>query len=80
MSPRVGQPWKKARDHIGALDERLDARLAAGRKPRRRIVIARLDGEEITALDLGRAAFGMLAIWLLFILVMGAGSAAGIVS
>ena len=80
MSGRVGDPWKTSREHRAALDERLDARLAAGRKPRRRIVIARLDGDEITALDLGRAAFGMLALWLLLILVMAAGSATGLVS
>lgn len=77
MSPRVGQPRNGARYYRAALDERLDARLAAGRKPRRRIVIARFDGDEITATDLGRGAFAALLLWLGLVLFISAGTAAG---
>jgi len=77
MSGRVGDPWKTSREHRAALDERLDDRLAAGRKPRRRIVIARWDGEEITATDLGRAVLGMLFVYLALVIFILAGTALG---
>ena len=77
MSPRIGQPWKRARYYRAPLDERLDERLAAGRKPRRRMVIGRFDGEEITAADLGRAAFTGLLLWITLVILITAGTYAG---
>lgn len=77
MSPRAGQPRNGARYYRAALDERLDARLAAGRKPRRRLVIGRIDGEEVTAADLGRTAFVALLVWISLVIFITAGTAAG---